>query len=611
MAKPRVQVNTQIQAPGFRPGASPVDAFTRPRGGNQLAQIAKGLSAIAPGLARYAQVTRTAEDEKSVQEAERQALEDIESLREAELTYREARSEGIISEHQDPIYRARYRELVGRHLGESAMTEWQMHRAENLVDATSLEEYDDEFNAFYEEWTEENLGEGRNEPALAAAYRQTIQSGLLQDKRNFSAQAGARMSQLADEEFFSGVYRGTLRRLTEGASVDDVAQFISDSTEAHQGMNGGTPGKRRRINQWAAQAALDAAETVAMSGDGPGEPLLILEALQEVPAGDGATLGSTSWGQEMIDESTGRILQNLTNRDRIEARKMNSELDDIVESATVRVFEDPTVPLTDAHRAINNLGLDHQTAQATIRSLETTRNVLLGNQNETDPSILRDLQLRIQSDPGSWMQHREAVNLALQGGDLSTGDAQNLFQMATATGRAMQTGGAYDDDAYDRIWRDFQGFYQRDMLGNITGDDRLKALDANAEFNRSWRNWYASKPDASIDEKEAYLLNLTERLRERYNLLPQSSGEAAPRNSLIGVDPSWYDGPVMDAETYSTLEAVIGGGYPVAELPPRQRDKMFDLMNRLELTPDDFDTVSELLLIQRQFFQTTPNNDEN
>jgi hypothetical protein len=555
--------------------------------------LAGALSSVAPELQRYAIQSQDLQDQKALKTAEQKAAEDIEMLQEANLTFSEAVSQGLIQPHQNPITRARYRELLGRNLGERAMSDWFAFRQENLAGAISLEEYDESFNEFYGSWADENLGEDRQEPALATAFRQTVQQSLMNDRRAFSAQAGVQLINQSMEDFYSTVHQGVTNKLRSG---EDVAAYISDETEAQIGLAGTSRGKRRRILQLAVEASLTAAERMALTSDDPMAALEIFEALQRIP------MGSTSWAQDLIRQSESRVYSNIQAASNIENRQRSEALNDIVEEATALVFEQGALTdLAPYQQAINRLGIDQQAAQATIRSLEETRRSLAAAADRSEPQVRRDILTGIIANPGSVTSHIGRIEMALRDGTLSSGDAQNLYAQAKNYGSAAEDG-AYSDGAYDRLSREFRALFGQSM--DPFTPEALQREQSMSEYNKSWRDWLTANPDADVDEKETYLLRLSERLKARYNLF-EFNDVPVPRDARLGPYPEWNQAPVMAPTTWATLEAAFNYDSPLERFPMEAQEAVFELFGRYSLNPTNpahEALISELIEAQRAFF---------
>lgn len=603
---PRIQVPTQISRPGFRPAASPVDTFRQTSAGSGLAQLARSLSGLAPELMRYAQVDASIRDEKALRAAEQQAAEDLETLQEAQKTYAAARAEGLIQEHQDPVYRARHQELVGRGLGERAMASWEMYKAENLAEATTLEEYDAGFNAFYDEWTESNLGASRDEPALATAYRQTVQSGLLQDRQTWSRQAGARLSALSDQEYRSGVSAMVFNLHREGATAQELGRALSDSLEAQIGLQGARGSRRTILNRNTVKAALDATVQFALTADTPGQALEILDALRAVPTSPGNSLADSPDVQDMIDQATSRILANARSRDQISHQAQLAQANDLVREARALVWEGgPSASLQPYRDQLNALGLDFQTSGMALNQLESVQEAMLLSPERSDPAVRRRILLNIYANPRDAAGNQRAVQAALANRGLNTGDAQNLYATAANLAAGYTDTRKYGTPVYASFETQFLAqFGDEDFMDDSAKAARLQAL---SDLNTQWLSWRDANPEADSAEQWEWLLKTNERMLKVY--APSlTTGVEFSRNPVLGARPEWHQAriPEMTATDFWFLDAVYGQGLPLEGFGEDRIESLIRLLELLEIGPEDVDQLGRLLEAQRPFFDSRP-----
>lgn len=590
----RLQVDTELESLGFRPAASPTrDGYRAPSAQNDLAQLAGALSSIAPELSRFAAVQQDIDDEETIRAAEQQAAEDLEALQEAETTFSEARRQGLIQEHQDPVFRARYQELVGRSLGERAMGDWQAHKAETLSEAVTLEEFDQSFNEFYDAWTDENLGESREEPALATAYRQTVQQGVLQDRRSWARSAGQELVAKSDETFYSTVFQGVSNRLSAGESPEDLAQYISDELEAHQALAGDTPGARRRINKSAVRAALDSATRMALNSDVPGRPMAVLDALRQVPAGPGSTLGSTSWAQDLLFQAESRILQNIRGREALHAQAQEARVDAVYETALQDLLDNGLN--ADLHQYSDQLTEMGAVGGSAIQSLIATQNSMLNAAERSDPETERDLLDRIYADPTNRDQHINSLRAALNDGRLSRGSFVSLAgQVQSAFGSATSGDSVFDDPIYTQIRAGFNRLFGSDIqMDTSTAQARLQGM---AHFNRVWMQWSQANPDATPEEKQDFLLQQSDVISKFYTEgLQVFTGTPVRRMR-------WNEEPLVSDAVYRQLVGVFQDGRP---MPMRQyATDFYRFLANEGFGPEDTSDILLFLEQQRQFFDS-------
>jgi hypothetical protein len=173
--KDRIQVRTgdALAPERFRPAASPegtvatrqnrvVDTFVAPanplnrNAGNQLAQLANGLSSLAPNLSRFA-FGRKEEENKSKFE---EGVTAAQHIREQGETYKTAVDKGMIRESDNPFFVAGVKEQFGSAMAGEFGRALEMHLASKpeLAESMDTDELQGTVARFQEEWLGSNVG---------------------------------------------------------------------------------------------------------------------------------------------------------------------------------------------------------------------------------------------------------------------------------------------------------------------------------------------------------------------------------------------------------------------------------------------------------------------
>ena len=513
----RVAVSTQIESPGFRPISSPVDTFRRPTAGTGLAQLAHSLSGIAPELERFAAVHQQQEDEKSLLQAEQQFFEDAQALREASETFRDARASGAIQTHQDPIYRARYQELMGRHIGELAASEWQLVRQSELAEGVTLEEFDSRANDFLNDFEERNLGADIDEPALATAYRQTVRDAMMQDRRTYSAQAGARMIQKADERYYAEITSGVYNRIEAGFDVDELAGYLQLSLDTQLDLQDpGVAGPRRaavrrRVNLGTAQGILAGAEQTALLGHNPRSAMVAVEALRKVTTAPGNTLADIQAVGDLINESAGRIFANIQRADTLASKEQDGAVNQIMSNAMVAISSGESLqPFIDQLATST-----HPQAASRAQSLLNLQASVENAAERSEPEVVRALTDRIYAQPENWAANSQELLGALRARTLDPNTFGVLWNQGLNILAHTEGNGLFNDPVFRAAERNFRAvFGEGDLIPN--GNNKLRLEQAHPLFMRSWESFMARNPDSTLTEKQDYLLQVSEGLQTNF-----------------------------------------------------------------------------------------------
>lgn len=592
----RQQVRSGIEEPRYRPGASPVDRFVRPDAGEKLSQLASALSEVEPALARFAQTRKKKEDEEAVLEAEAAAEETLEQLRERNLSLQEAQRQGLIEEYENPFAQMAYQEQIGKALGERAFADWRVQKEQNLSEATSLEEYDGEYDRFLSDY-EENLGQEMS-PLMEQAFRRRLRRRVQQDRTNFSGEIGQRLENLNVESFHVEINEGATNLLHEGATVPEIVEWGQRILDGQIEAVGATPGKKRQLNRTFARAIAAAAERAALQESVPGDGRRLLEALWQVELGEGP-LGATGWGGQIIEEAYDRYDEEAQQQERIRQRSLQEEYRAANTSALQEIRENgPNADLSEQKQTIEDLssrGLEASTARTTIRQWNSMVDAASRRNQQSDPDTLDQLGLAIRSNPAGRMQHRREVNAALNNGNLSFRDWDSLHGIIDREYRTF-VGGSEDEDPIVEI-HDYE-FYSRRLdsrFDTSTAAGKARRDRAQEIYNDLSRQWVDDNPDAdSLERSEAF----QDMFQQSLNAMQAPHDRAFIENTVPSADVpiEWLTDEQVTRDEFTLLHTWAQDGFARSSAPGNVLNRLKDIIG----TPSA-EKLSNLYMAQKAF----------
>lgn len=225
--RPQAPTADQLQTPGLKPTASPVDTYARPQapsGDNNLLNFANALASISPSLNNYLQ-------EESGRR--QQEMEDLANRRFAGMSFEEAHSaveSGSIREMENPWFQAAFMKQYGERLAYHRMNE--LSRAYE----TDFDKVNGDLDAFIAEAMRADLEQYGDNRFFTASYNQLMQ--------NFNVKAQASQAEyqtgLMVNETQNGVYDTflgmTRQMMTEGATPEEIFNAIRGRYEDNHQM---------------------------------------------------------------------------------------------------------------------------------------------------------------------------------------------------------------------------------------------------------------------------------------------------------------------------------------------------------------------------------------
>lgn len=591
--RPRIQVPTQIQGPGFRPSASPVDTFRLTNEGSGLRQLAAALSQVAPELARYGVQLDQARDEESARAAEEAAGEDLLKTKSA---FEQARKERMIENHQDPIFRARYQELVGRHAGEQIAQNFSEWRAQNMPNATTLDEFDEGFDQYMDERLEDTVGDAIQNPAYRTAFQDTLRVRLLQERARFQAQAGARLSNLSDEEYLAEATASVRNDAVNGLSGEDIAARAAERLNVHLDFKAGgedhPKAMARRYNEQTYEAMSEQVQTLAAAGDIDSAER-VLAAMGALQVGTGL-LRDTSYGSDIYLDTIARLEQADNVATARQARQNSAFITTTLAETRTEIRENG-LRLEDIQPTLNQLDRmgtpeARQAADQLAQFATSWENAV----HTSDPNLLSDLTPQMY-DSGTSLEQKVAIlDRHIGARNLAQGDYVQLRNIATQMAAASSSGGALTEEAYKQAERLFRDQFESGLLGNMTNEDAERLRRALPQFTAGWLAWRSQNPDASYAEQAAELERMGDSLLNSY----------APSLSIdFGFSPPpparWGLSRVITDDHWGAVNEAVESGNPAA-MDPQGLQNLREAMQLagIPLTPPATEEQRQQLLQQ-------------
>lgn len=294
----RIQVKSGLDPQRLRPTATPVDTFITPSAENGLAQLAQGLSAFEPSLAKFTAVQGERSQQENLAKGEALARE----LDAQRLTFREAVKQGKIDPHENPWFVQGAKIQMGR----AAAGRYGSDLMEQIVTDPELQEtgdlaaFDEKVSKFREQWLEANAGDARD-GAFDKGFGAIADGYMLDARRSFAAAAGARMEKRAGESL--QVIIG--QALVEGARSGDMQTAVAIINGETADFLKDNPRAGRIANIRAVAAVEDWARLNYK--DVTQESLTAL--LEQINAGPGNKLFGTSEAKQMVARVSNDAIQ--------------------------------------------------------------------------------------------------------------------------------------------------------------------------------------------------------------------------------------------------------------------------------------------------------------
>lgn len=471
---PRMQVDSGLKPERLRPSAAPVDTFTQPTAGSELARLAQGLRQFAPSLDRFTDVLAEKDAAKQTEKGAQKARE----LEEARITYKEAIKKGLISASDSPWFQVGAKQQFGRAAAGQYARALQAAIEEdpNMQASTDPADFDKFEQKFRQDWLEQNVGENRD-THFEKGF-QIVDGYTMDEGRKFIAAAGGRLEKRAGETF--GVLVGQVldQHWKEGVSV--VAGLINAEMKAYLVDN---PKGGRIANLRAVEAVADWARLNYKTLDQ--EQLGAL--LKQIDAGPGSKLFGTHEARQMLAE-VGDQMVSLRQRDFTQAnerdRVAKKEQENTVFRGLTQLFQTQNpqeVNLTPFIEIMKRIDPSPEGVGAIYR----LQDVFVKAKSEGDPVVFRDALMRVyglNNDFPGELTMRQAADLAAAG-KLS---AAQYSQVVNEIGQRDSGQASGPDKVGGTLFNQFRGILIKKMrvteFGQNEPEDVARAAEAEREF---------------------------------------------------------------------------------------------------------------------------------
>jgi hypothetical protein len=469
----------RLDQPTLRPSASPVDSFTAPRAGTQLADLANSLGELSPALQRLAAAQIEEEKERGRTDAT-SIYEDIKATGQKIKT-------GEIAAHESKWYRAAAREQVGRLMAAAYAQDLQLATQSNeeLKESTDPQDFDTFEAAARQEWLSKTL-EGED-PEFMAGFNATSAQGILNARQSFVAAAADRLDGQVLENTYTEHQITIKNGLQAGFTVEQIAKQISDRNAAFYLANPKLgPGKAgRSLNKTTIEAVFDAARAYE-------EPEL-LKILDHIPGGvKGSTIGQTRAALSKRDEVEREIRMNRQNRlaaeEKDEKRARREAVDTVYDQAIAALEADPTVNVSQFAERLMNID------RAEVPKLFSMAKAFATAANVDDLGVASGLYERAFDGDLTF----DTVAAAFAQGTITVKTAKDLRAQIKLNRSGRGSKALVQDPVYSAYERDLDGLWLKQM-GDVPG---ARGVYARQQLRREWVSWQQSQEGAAASESQ-------------------------------------------------------------------------------------------------------------
>lgn len=314
---PRYQVGN-IERPGIKPAAAPVDTFQRTGAGEQLSQLAQALSGLAPELRQFTDTVVVDQKQKGTQFAD-----------EVVATGQQIKA-GEIAPNESKYFRMAAKEQFGR-LNAGKLASRLTTRMSDPNDPLNLSTDPSDFDAAVAEERAAYLSEvgGGDDSSFMAGFNQVSNQEIAARRESFSRQAGQRMEtqviqntlQEHSEQIESGIAAGT--------SMKDIAQAIYERNTIQYALN---PRSGNALSNTMRQAVYLTAKKL--------EDESVLELLKFIPGGPkNSMLASTKLSLEQTPDVLKEIRGARQQRYNLEATETRNDRNENIEIALGTMYD--------------------------------------------------------------------------------------------------------------------------------------------------------------------------------------------------------------------------------------------------------------------------------
>lgn len=487
MAKRRLQVG-ELQIPGLRPTASPVDTYSSPAAESSLSRLAGGLAKFNKNLTGLSDAlsTKYMEEQKSLGEAAAREFAN------QGLTMGDLQREGKIPASQNPWYMASFNEQMGRVTADrwSEDLTAQMGTDKVLEKSTSMKDFDAYWSEKRDSWMKENGAQGWDK-YFTQGFGGRADAYQHQARMEHAQRIEKNVKSMSQELQFSET-----NKFARGHAADMTPQEMAAAIKEH--INDPAV-KLGRLQAEVDVTAVRALQAAAMDDEDHGEK--ILETLRYLTGENGMVLGDTSYGSEVLTETQeklGELVYRLNNRAwEGQQREREKRTRVVLQDGLKLLQQDRHADLTPLLTKIK----DDPEAVSQLVQLQRQANSL---SNVTDESVKNQLHSGIWSpEEGQEPVSEKSIIRALNAKSLTSDDSIDLInQLERARAARTKDGGTiYKDsnfmaieDTLPRRFADSAG-----MTPAFAGD---RITNSIAMFRERWANLAGSGQMETMSDQQ-------------------------------------------------------------------------------------------------------------
>lgn len=475
MANRRLQVESGISPAELKITAAPTDPFVRTNEGNQLEQLAQGLSKLDPAFSTFSNVLSEQKAKRDLAAGKQRARELFESSK----AFKKAVNEGRISPDQSPWFMAGLREEFGRLAADQWNSDFIVAAADKLRDSTSLAEFDAFFSEHRTKWVEDNIGAGNRDQHFERGFGGLADSYAGASRQEFARQVSARVVNQANEVHFGRIKNSVEFEWGRGTDSEAIAAALNqlNTDRIAAGVN------PRQINQTTVAAVVAAARRMNDAS--------ILRVLDHVTGGSGP-LANTSYGSEAIEAAENEIAsQNQSQYNRDNQRQNDAKVDavDGLLREAVEALEGSETP----HRVdLKNIrarltALDPKAAESLLR----LQDAYSDRSYQDDPDVRASAFLWVHGlDParrGRMMRPADAAQLLAEK-QITVPTFQSLLREMEQRDTSGGANRFFNDDGLKAGQRIVRSLFVSEF-GFEGPEMRWRAAQAEVEFTASYLRW--------------------------------------------------------------------------------------------------------------------------
>lgn len=565
---PRQQIQTKVAGPEVRVN----DSLTRPyfnpvRAPSGAEQVARSLGQFSNTLRQVGSQVQEVKDQKTIEEAQKQAMEDAETLRAEQATFTEARADGTITAHEDPFFQLHYQEAIGSLLANRARSEWVNRREETLGDESSMEEYDAEFSQFDGEYQSSHFGE--LDEVAQAAYRETLEGIYHNDRTEYAYKSAGKLETQYLELRSLGMENEARTMIEGGASWEDIGTLLTVYQEETQATHGTNPAKRRAANDATFEAILSVSRWAAEEGM---DPVEVFQGLtKNIRWGKG---GAGDFTQGRYAEPYHKTLEDLRDTARDNTKRaiddQGLEVQGLLDDG-IRLVTDPggmigRVAMEALKRDIYEVGGPSAArAAATVEAVWEARNE--ARFNTTDDAVYAGLRAQVAGNPGAWAENRDSILQASS--SLSDSDLTSLLVLnARFDPSKMDGSGSLEervlaDPFYKEAASAIPGYWGAQAAWKT--DTQTRVWQARGMFTERYIQFLSENPEATdAQRREAAGLLQEEAVGAFLSDYDLQDFVAAPRAR----EPrQWRTSKLSDAPTLQAINALLPESLRLSAIP--------------------------------------------